>query len=218
MPDLLSAADILALRREEIGDEIDLHPEWGASGAAKVASGAAAGAASIALKNLGSGSLKRGTPFAVLSGTVAVRYTVTADVAITTGAATANISPVLAQAVVTNDSVTVEPFYRSVFNKVFQRELFSDVALQDLALQARQRYDKTISVADDPSRKFYRAIKLLALREMLLPGSEFRQALQIADPSQQGRVEIESLERALSSLEREVSHDVKGPRFCEVYR
>jgi len=218
VPDLLSAADILALRREEIGDEIDLHPEWGASGAAKVASGASAGAASVALKALGTGSVKRGTPFAILSGTVLIRYTVTADATITAGAATVSISPVLAQAVLTNDSVTVEPFYRSVFNKVFQRELVSDVALQDLALQAKQRYDKTISLADDPSRKFYRAIKLLALREMLLPGSEFRQALQIADPNQQGRVEIESLERELSRLEREVSHDTKGPRFCEVYR
>jgi len=218
VPDLLSSADIVALRREEIGDEIDLHPEFGASGAAQVASGASAGAASVALKGLGSGTIKRGTPFSILSGTTANRYTVTADVTIAAGTATVAISPVLTQAVVTNDYVTVEAFYRSVFNKVFQRVHFSDVNLQDIALQARQRYDARISAADDPTRMLYRAIKLIALRQMLLPGAEFRQALQIADPNQQGRIEVESLERELKKLEGEVSHDVRGPRFVEVYR
>ena len=218
MTDLLSAADIAALRREEIGDEINTHPEFGVAGAAKVASSAAIGAASVALKGLGAGTITRGTPFSILSGTASQRLTVTANVTITAGTATVAVSPLLEQAILTDDSVTVEPYYRSVFNKVFTRLMFSDVDLQDLALQAQSRWAKRIAAADDPTRVFYRSIKLLALRQMLLFGSEFRQALSIGDPTQQGRVEIESMEREAARLEGEVSHDRVGPRFVEVYR
>lgn len=216
MPDTLSAADIATLRAHYLNDDVQERPEWGSSPVTSAS--AAIGASSLALSGLGSGTLTRGTSFYVASGGAVQRLTVTADAAITAGAATVSISPLLTQAVGSAAPITPEPLRRSVFNRVFNRQLFTDVALQDLAAEAERLYGRKIYASDSPSTMRYRAIELLALREMLLPGSEYQQALAAQDTSQQGRTELERLERRRKELESDVSTDRKGPRFVEVYR
>lgn len=216
MPDILSASDIATLRAHHLNDDVQERPEWGPTPV--TSAGAAAGAATLALSGLGTGTLTRGTSFYVSSGGAVQRLTVTADVTIAAGAATVSISPLLAQAVSSSASITVEPLRRSVFNRVFNRQLFTDVALQDLAAEAERQYGRRIYSADSPATMRYRAIELLAIREMLLPGSEYQQALAAQDQSQQGRTELERLERRRQLIESEVGTERKGPRFVEVYR
>ncbi len=215
MPDLLTADDLTAIRREGLGDEIDLHPEWGS--APRVASIASAAATSLALKALGTGTIKRGTRFTVTSGGVVSTYTVTADVTIAAGAATVSISPLLVRAAAVDDVVTVEAYRRSVFNKTFGRQLFTDVDLQLFAEQAEELYGQRIAASVDPVRQRRKAVTLFGLKAMLLPGSEFRQALAIADPTQQGRVEIDSLDRTVKELQADVAFRSRGMAVGEVY-
>ena len=216
MTDILSASDIATLRARYLNDDVQERPEWGATPVTSAS--AAIGSATLALSGLGTGTITRGTSFYVVSGGAVQRLTVAADATITAGAATVSVSPLLAQAVSSGASVTVEPLRRSVFNRVFNRQLFSDVALQDLALDAEKQFGRRIYSADTPTNMRFRAIELLALREMLLPGSEYQQALAAQDQSQQGRTELERLDRRRQLLEAEVATDRRGPRFVEVYR
>ncbi len=216
MIQVLVPADITTLRREWLGDEVDLRPSWGA--AAHLSAGASIGAATLALAGMGVGSVTRGTRFYVVSAGVPVRYAVTSDATITAGAVTVGISPLLAQAATANDAVQVEPVLRSTFNKQLGREYFSDVDIEDLAHHAMERYGPRIQMAPDQKRALYRSIKLLALQAMLLPGSEYRQALAAADQTQQGRTEIASMEAEIRTLESEVAYVRKGPGFAEVFR
>jgi len=216
MPDTLSATDIATLRAHHLNDDVQERPEWGS--APVTSAGASAGAAALALSGLGTGTLTRGTSFIVSSNGAVQRLTVTTDVTIAAGAATVAISPLLTQAVQSGATITPEPLRRSVFNRVFNRQLFSDVALQDLGAEAERLYGRRIYSADAPATMRYRAIELLAIREMLLPGSEYQQALAAQDQSQQGRTELERLERRRQLIESEVGTERKGPRFVEVYR
>jgi len=147
---LLSATDITTLRRDWIGDEIDMRPEWGSS--PHINTGAAAGATSLALAGLGSGSISRGARFQVWSAGVANSYTVSALATITAGAATVSITPPLVVAAVSADVVTVEPQRRSSFNRVFSRQFFSDVELEDFAIEAHRRWGRKLASATHPSR------------------------------------------------------------------
>jgi hypothetical protein len=206
--DILTAADIAELRREWVVDEIDEHPEWG-SGGSKVATLAAAGAASVALTGLGTGTLKRGTPFTIRTGTTEVRYTVAADVAIVATAATVSISPLLKQAVAVNDVVTVEPFYRSVFNRVFGRLFFSDVELEDLARRAEERWGQRIHEANDPRRMRFRAIGLLAVTEKL-DSTEYEASVIQLENQDGGRGHFDRLEKRRAEWESEVARKTTG--------
>ena len=211
MADILTAADIAELRREWVVDEIDARPEWG-TGAAKVSTGASAGAASVALSGLGTGTIRRGTPFLIRSGSTEVRYTVTADVTITAGAATISVSPLLEQAVATNDPVRVERYYRSVFNRVFQRLLFSDVEIEDLARRAEERWGTRIHESVDPRRQRFRAVALLAIQAKL-ESTDYETAVIQLEAQDGGRGHMERLEARRREYEAEVTHRVTGHSY-----
>lgn len=209
MADILTAADIAELRRDWVVDEIDARPEWG-SGSAKVQTGASAGAASVALSGLGTGTLRRGTPFTITTGTTSVRYTVTADVAITANAATVSVSPVLEQAVLANDPVRVERYARSVFNRVFSRLLFSDVDLEDLARRAEEQWGVRIHDSGDPRRMRFKAISLLAISAKL-ESTEYESAVIQLEAQDGGRAHMERLERKRAEYEAAVTRRATGP-------
>ena len=211
MADILTAADIAELRREWVVDEIDDRPEWGAGGA-KVATSASAGAAAVALTGLGAGTLRRGTPFTIQSGTTVVRYAVTADVAITAGAATVSIAPLLEQAVTTNDPVRVERFYRSVFNRVHRRLLFSDVELEDLARRAEERWGTRIHESADPRRLRFKAIALLAIQAKT-ESTDYETAVIQLEAQDGGRGHYERLDKRRAEYEAEVTQRVTGHSY-----
>ena len=214
MPDLLSASDLLVLRTEWIGYLIDRRVEWGT--APKVGASASAGASSLQLAGLGTGTSRRGATFSVTA--TGARYTVTADQSITAGAATVSISPVLVANVTTNDLLSVDWKRVGAVARVFDRLAFEDVHLQDLALRADQLYGVKIAQARDPLRMRYQAITLLAFRALLTPGSEFREALRIADPSGQGKTELDSLEQRVKEYEAVVADAKLGMKTTSCYR
>lgn len=216
MADVLTAADIAELRREWIVDEIDERPEWG-SGGAKAAAGASIGATSVSLTALGSGTVKRGTPFTILSGTTENRYTVTADATITATAAVVYVSPLVVQAVATNDPVRVERFYRSVFNRVFGRLLFSDVELEDMARRAEERWGERIHNSADPRRTRFAAIGYLAI-EAKLESTDYETAVLQLESQDGGRSHYERLQAKRQKYEAEVTYKTTGPGFGALYR
>lgn len=208
----LSPADITSLRRDWIGDEIDMRPEWGASPA--VHTGAAAGATTLVIDGLGSGSLTRGDRFQIWSASgLANAYTVSEDATITGGVASVYVTPTLAVAAVVADRVTVEPLKRSAFNRVFSRQFFSDVELEDFAIEAYRRWGRKIDSSDTPVEMLYQAIQLLSYKRFLLPGSEYRTALKIESPSLEGKTELDFFEREIGRLEAAVGADTKGAMF-----
>ena len=211
MADILTASDIAELRREWVVDEIDERPEWG-SGGAKASAGAAIGAASVALTALGAGTIKRGTPFTILSGTTENRYTATADATITATAATVYVSPLVVAAVSTNDPARVERYYRSVFNRVFRRLLFSDVEVEDLARRAEERWGQRIHDSVDPRRLRFKAIALLAI-EAKLESTDYESAVIQLEAQDGGRGHFERLEAKRREYEAEVTHNARGPMY-----
>lgn len=211
MADILTAADISELRREWVADEIDDRPEWG-SGGAKVAVLAAVGASSVSLSGLGDGTVKRGTPFSIRTGTTENRYTATADATITGGAAVVYVSPLLKQAVAVNDVVTVEPYARSVFNRVFQRTLFSDVQLEDFARRAEERWGARIHDSLDPRRLRFKAIAMLAIQEKQ-ESSEYEAAVIQLDSQDGGTGHWARLEARRKEYESDVTHNSMGPAY-----
>lgn len=211
MADILTAADIAELRREWVADEIDDRPEWG-SGGANVAVVAAVGASSVSLSGLGAGTVKRGTPFSIRTGTVENRYTVTTDATITGGAAVVYVSPLLKQAVAVNDVVTVEPYARSVFNRVFQRLLFSDVQLEDFARRAEERWGARIHDSLDPRRLRFKAIALLAIQEKQ-ESSEYESAVIQLEAQDGGTAHWARLEARRKEYESDVSRSSTGPSY-----
>lgn len=215
MADILTAADIAELRRDWVVDEIDERPEWG-TGGARVSAAASAGASSVSLLGLGSGTLRRGTPFLIKTGTTEVRYTLTADATITAGAATAYVSPLLEQAVLVNDAVRAEKFYRSVFNRVFRRLLFSNVDLEDFAKRAEEQWGARIHDVGDPRRMLFRAIGYIALSAKLESTDYEAAVIQMESPDG-GRSHRERLEKRRSEYETWLMSKSTGPRFVEVY-
>lgn len=214
MPDLLSASDLLVLRTEWIGDLIDRRVEWGT--APKVGASATAGASSLQLAGLGAGTITRGSTFSVTA--TGARYSVTADQSITAGAATVSISPVLIANLAKDDPLSIEWRRVGAVARVFDRLAFEDVHLQDIALRADQLYGAKIAQARDPLRMRYQAVTLLAFRALLTPGSEFREALRIADPAGQGRTELDSLEQRAKEYEAVVAGAKLGMRTTSCYR
>lgn len=211
MADILTAADIADLRREWVVDEIDERPEWG-SGGAKASAIAAVGAASVALTALGVGTVKRGTPFTILSGTTENRYTVTADATITATAATVYVSPLVAAAVAVNDAVRVERYYRSVFNRVFHRLLFSDVEVEDLARRAEERWGDRIHEAGDVRRMRFKAIGALAIAAKL-ESTDYEAAVIQLEAQDGGRGHFERLAAKQKEYENDVAAKVTGPGY-----
>lgn len=211
MADILTASDIAELRREWVVDEIDDRPEWG-TGGAKASAGASAGAASVALTGLGSGTLRRGTPFYIRSGSTEARYTVTADATITATAATVYVTPLLEQAVSTNDPVRVERYYRSVFNRVHRRLLFSDVDLEDLARRAEETWGTRIHASVDPRRLRLKAIGLLALRAKL-ESTDYETAVIQLENQDGGRGHFDRLEARRREYEADLSFNASGPIY-----
>lgn len=211
MADILTAADISELRREWVVDEIDERPEWG-SGGAKVGVLAAVGASSVSLTALGAGTVRRGTPFSILSGTTENRYTATADATITATVAIVSISPLLVQAVAVNDVVRVERFYRSVFNRVFRRLLFSDVQLEDLARRAEERWGPRIHESVDPRRLRFKAIALLAIGEKQ-ESTEYESAVIQLESQDGGRGHFDRLEAKRKEYEADVTRRTTGHAY-----
>ena len=212
---ILTAADILTVRRKWIGDEVNLRREWGS--APRVTTGAVAGASSVALKALGTGTITRGTPFTIVSGGISQRYIVNADAAITSNTATVTLTGLLAQAIFADDVVAAESVRRSVYNKIYQKEMFSDVDIEDLAQQAEGRYMKRISQADEPGEMRFRAIKLFALREQVIQDSQYWQAWKQATGEDSTTARKQMLDD-IAALEGQLSQDVHGFRTVEVYR
>lgn len=211
MADILTAADIAELRREWIVDEIDERPEWG-SGGAKASAGAAIGAATVALTALGAGTVKRGTPFSLLSGTTENRYTVTADATITATAATVYVSPLIVATVSTNDSARVERYYRSVFNRAFRRLLFSDVEVEDLARRAEERWGERIHEATDVRRMRFKAIAALAIAAKL-ESTDYEAAVIQLEAQDGGRGHFDRLAAKQREYENDVAAKVTGPGY-----
>lgn len=208
MADILTAADIAELRREWVVDEIDERPEWG-SGGAKASAGAAIGAASVALTALGAGTIKRGTPFTLLNGTTENRYTVTADATITATAATVYVSPLLVATVTTNDAARVERYYRSVYNRVFLRLLFSDVEIEDLARRAEERWGARIHDSADPRRMRFKAIAALAIKAKL-ESTDYESAVIQLEAQDGGRSHFERLAARQREYENDVAQKTTG--------
>ena len=125
MSNLLSSDDLVRVRREFAHDLVDLHPEVGPS--ATISAVAAAGGATIALTGLQTGTIARGTRLNVFTAGVGRRYTVTADVAIASHAATVAISPILEAPIGIGDTVEAVPDTSSVYNQIEGEQLFTDV-------------------------------------------------------------------------------------------
>lgn len=208
MADILSAADLAELRRDFVLDAIDDRPEWGA--APNVKTSALAGAASVVLKGLGTGTLKRDTQIVIVTANVPQTLTLTADATIAAAEATVSVTPILQRAVAADDAITVEPEYRSVYNRVFGRLMFSDVTLQDLARRAEERWGTRISEARDPRRCRLAAIGLLAIDEKLV-STDYEAAVLRLQAADSGRGHYERLESARKRLEAEVSTKTTGP-------
>jgi len=209
--DILTAADIAELRREWIVDEIDERPEWG-SGGAKASAIAAIGAASVALTGLGAGTIKRGTPFYVRCGAVESRYVVTEPATITASAATVYVTPLVELVIDTNDPVRVERYYRSVFNRVFHRLLFSDVEVEDFARRAEERWGARIHESTDPRRMRYRAIGALAIAAKL-ESTDYESAVIQLESQDGGRGHLERLARKQLEYENDVAQKTTGHSY-----
>lgn len=208
MADILSSTDLAELRRDWVLDSIDERPEWGA--APKVKTGAAIGAASVALKSLGSGTLKRDTQIIITTAGVPQSLTVTADAAITAAEATVSITPLLQRAVLAEDLITVDSETRSVFNRVFGKLMFSDVTIQDMARRAEERWGARISDAADPRRCRFAAIALLAIDEKLI-STDYEAAVLRLQAADSGRGHFDRLESLRKRYESEIGFKSTGP-------
>lgn len=216
MPDLLTAADIETLRRVWIQDLVDDHREFGS---AVIAESAQAGASSVHLTGLGTGTLRRGTPFWIyFPGGSQERYHVAAECSITAGSAVVSISPALLSSVSPAFTVKPEPYLKSVFNMRTGRQFFSDPDLQDLALQAVETYGRRIATAADPERARYRAIRKLALEQMLGPGSVFVAELAADDERNNADGIVKRLEKILQEDREFLETASRGASSFPVFR
>lgn len=211
MADVLTAADISELRREWVVDEIDERPEWG-SGGAKVGVLAAVGASSVSLTALGDGTVKKGTRFSILSGTTENRYAATADATITATAATVYVSPLLVQAVAVNDVVKVEKIYRSYFNRVYKRLMFSDVDMEELSRRAEETWGARIHDSRDPRRLRFEAISALALKQQETD-AEFYAAVIQYEAQDGGSGFYQRLTALRREYEADLSFNASGPVY-----
>jgi hypothetical protein len=217
---MLSDADIAELRREWILDVWDAHGEWGALGSAKVAAPASAGADTLGLSGLGTGTLRSGTNFVVISGGVTIPLTVKADAAITAGAATVTVAPRLPRAVTTNDPARVEPDREGPVARVFgereNRPMFSAVDIQALAMRAEERWGQVIRTSLDPRRFRFMAIAYFAIVAQQR-SAKYEQAVSQMDAQDGGRGHYDRLESMRVKYETALSRQATGPRFIEVY-
>ena len=201
MATLLTAAQLLKLRKVWLVDFVDQHTEWGA--APTVASGASAGAGSLALTALGAGTIATGTFFKVGSSGSWRDYVVAADVAIVATAATVTFRPVLAYAALVGDVVRVKADLRSLYNRETGREYFTDTDLQDLATRAMQWRAREIRLADDPEECHLKATAILGLRQQVTdPG--FRSVLTERDAGDAQRT-LDKLAEMARQYEAEIS-------------
>lgn len=216
MPDLLTAADIDTLRRVWIQDLVDDHREFGSAVIAELAQ---AGAVSVHLTGLGTGTLRRGTPFWIyFPGGSQERYHVAAECGIASGSAVVSISPALLSGVSPGFTVKPEPYLKSVFNMRTGRPFFSDPDLQDLALQAVETYGRRIATAADPERARYRAIRKLALDQMLGPGSVFLAELAADDERNNADGIVKRLEKILQEDREFLETASRGASSFPVFR
>lgn len=168
MADLLTATDIAELRRDEwVSDLWNPHVEWGTEGSAKLTANASAGADTLALTGLGTGTITRGTNFTILSGGITLPRTVSADVAIVAGAATVSLTSRLPFGVLANDKVYVQPDRLGAFARVFggheNRPQFSDVQIEDFAKRATGMWAAEIHKSSSPRPALFAAISILAI-------------------------------------------------------
>lgn len=216
MPDLLTAVDIDTLRRVWIQDLVDDQCEFGS---AFIAEAAQAGAVFVHLTGLGTGTLRRGTPFWIyFPGGSQERYHVAAECGITAGSAVVSISPALLSSVAQGFTVKPEPYLKSVFNMRTGRPFFSDPDLQDLALQAVETYGRRIATAADPERARYRAIRKLALDQMLGPGSVFLAELAADDERNNADGIVKRLEKILQEDREFLETASRGASSFPVFR
>lgn len=193
---ILSAADIRKIRGLVfVGDLVEEYREIGLG--ATVATAAAIGGVSLTLEGLGSGTIVRGTQLGHSVSGVVTTYTVTADVAIASNRATVSISPGLLTPATVGESVKPVPVYLSVYNAQTGTQLFSDTQLEDFAQQVQEGpWAAQIARSEDPKRRLYVAIRILAREAKLAEGSAFRRALAADDPSRGGISQVEDMHRA----------------------
>lgn len=190
---LLSAADILTLRRSYLQDLVDDHLEIGAS--AVTTGTAAAGSYSLALTGLDSGEIPAGTMVAVQAGGRYDLHEITADATITATAATVYLSPALH--VSTPGGTPVSPIAERIGLWAEKRgsRFWSDSQIQSFASQASIDYRWQIARSVQPTITLYRGVQLLAFTQLLNSASYLALLYQV-DPSSGGaaeRTRIQSL-------------------------
>lgn len=220
---ILSAADILTLRRESwIEDLYSDHPEIGSS--AVVAAAASAGAGALSLSGLGygtsyygSGTIAAGTRFTVLSAGRADTYEITMSAAVANGLATVQISPVLVAAASISDPIRAVVERLGVTARQEGRQFFSDADLEAMAKLAHQRYSGKIATSLDPQIALFHGVRLISL-ERRLGSVDFVAALDALNPATGGRGMREALERKAAEDRSYLAPNVSGARNVDFIR
>lgn len=218
MTDLLSAADLLELRHDWIEDDVyDRSVEWGAPGNAKIAANALAGAVSLSLKGLGTGTIERGTEFHLFSAVSPERYVVAADADVAlAGTATISLRKALIGPTLTNDLVRPSPKCYSPFNER-SGLFFTDDQIQTMADEAEQRFGARIHSSNDTRRMKFRAIEYLAVVRQL-DSRRYQNAVEQEKPQDGGLSHFERLRRRRDELAAYLETKSSGPVFIPVYR
>ncbi|HAM57994.1 MAG TPA: hypothetical protein DCQ64_22300 [Candidatus Rokubacteria bacterium] len=218
MTDLLSAADLLEIRRDWIEDDVDnRQAEWGTPGTAKVAAIASSGAVTLGLKGLGAGTIERGTEFQLFSGVSPDRYSVAADVDISlTGTATVALFKALVGPAAVDDLVRPRPKTFSPFN-ARSGLFFSDDQIQAMADEAQQRYGARIHSSNDTRRMWFRAIEYLAV-ERQIDSRRYQNAVEQEKAQDGGAAHFKRLRERRDELAAYLETKSSGPVFVPVYR
>ena len=195
---LLSAAEIRTLRRTWLQDYLDDHSEIGSGATVKVT--AAAGATSVQLQGLGSGTIAAGAQLAFQAGGRYDVHTVMADAAITASEATVSLSPALLVAAPSSTAVgrVTERIGLFVQYSREHKTFWTDSQLQEFAVQAEHEFGWKIARANQPDVARYRAIRILA-NEHLLNSSTYLGFLFSIDPSNGGAAERARLRQQIDS-------------------
>ena len=145
-------------------DFIDLRPEWGT---ATVSSDASAGALTLAVSGLGSGTLRSGTTFTLDHNGNFQTYTLLTDTVPSAGAAVLPIAPPLVAPVSAGVAVTPESRKKSLYNKRTGRLFFSDADLQYHAQHAMKVKGRWIRQSENSDVALFRAVRFFGWTAML---------------------------------------------------
>jgi len=177
---LLSAADILTLRRSCLQDLLDDHVEIGTS--AVTTGTAAAGTYSVSLTGLGSGVIQAGTRLVLKPGGRHNTHEVAIGATITASAATVTVAPAVHVTVSAGTVVSPVPEKIGLWVEKRNAQFWTDSALEAYAQEASISYRWQIAQSPQPSITLYRGIQCLAFTELLNSAQYLALLLQI-DPS-----------------------------------